>query len=112
MRTVYFRWKNLIFSCLKASIERCRSCKSGSIFFLCQKEKGDAYDCVKRSSFKNLTSGRVIIDSTCSTYEEESWILMHDGREIRYYDEDENDKYVVECEINPYKIYTNNLERV
>lgn len=61
---------------------------------------------------KNLTSGRVIIDSTCSTYEEEPWILMHDGREIRYYDEDENDKYVVECEINPYKIYTNNLERV
>jgi len=60
----------------------------------------------------NRTSGRVIIDSTCSTYEREPWILMHDGRQIRYYDEDENDNYIVECEIKPYRIYTNNLERV
>ena len=60
----------------------------------------------------NLTSGRVIIDSTCSTYEKEPWILMHDGKQIRYYDEDENANYVVECDIQPYKIYTNNLVRV
>lgn len=60
----------------------------------------------------NLTSGRVIIDSTCSTYEKEPWILMHDGNQIRYYDEDENDNYIVECDIQPYKIYTNNLEQV
>uniref|UniRef100_UPI004026453B hypothetical protein n=1 Tax=Lachnospira eligens TaxID=39485 RepID=UPI004026453B len=60
----------------------------------------------------NLTSGRVIIDSTCSTYEKEPWILMHDGKQIRYYDEDDNNNYIVECDIQPYKIYTNNLERV
>lgn len=60
----------------------------------------------------NLTSGRVIIDSTCSTYEKEPWILMHDGNQIRYYDEDENDNYIVECDIQPYRIYTNNLEQV
>ena len=24
----------------------------------------------------------------------------------------ENDNYIVECEIKPYRIYTNNLERV
>lgn len=61
---------------------------------------------------KNLTSGRIIIDSTCSTYEKEPWLLMHDGNEIRYYDEDENENFAVECDIQPYKIYTNNLKRV
>lgn len=61
---------------------------------------------------KNLTSGRIIIDSTCSTYEKEPWLLMHDGHEIRYYDEDSNANFVVECEIQPYKIYTNNLKKV
>ena len=61
---------------------------------------------------KNLTSGRIIIDSTCSTYEKEPWLLMHDGHEIRYYDEDENSNFVVKCDIQPYKIYTNNLKRV
>lgn len=60
----------------------------------------------------NLTSGRVIIDSTCSTHEKEPWLLMHDGHEIRYYDEDENSNFVVECDIQPYTIYTNNLKRV
>lgn len=60
----------------------------------------------------NRTSGRVIIDSTCSTYEKEPWILMHDGHQIRYYDEDENVNYMVDCDIKPYRIYTNNLERV
>mgnify|MGYP000506051539 CR=1 FL=1 len=60
----------------------------------------------------NLASGRVIIDSTCSTYEKEPWILMHDSSQIKYYDEDTNDNYIVECDIQPYRIYMNNLERI
>ncbi|WP_310605151.1 hypothetical protein [Anaerosporobacter sp.] len=61
---------------------------------------------------RNLTSGRIIIDSTCSTYEKEPWLLMHDGHQIKYYDEDENQNYVVECEVQPYTIYMNNLKKV
>ena len=61
---------------------------------------------------KNLTSGRIIIDSTCSTYEKEPWFLMHDEHQIRYYDEDENENFIIECKIKPYTIYTNNLKRV
>ena len=64
-------------------------------------------------NFKNnRTSGRVIIDSTCSNYETQPWLLMHDGKQLSYYNEDENDNYIVECDIKPYRIYTNNLERV
>lgn len=61
---------------------------------------------------KELTSGRIIIDSTCSTFEKEPWLLMHDGSQIKYYDEDENANYEVSCEILPYKLYTNNLEKI
>lgn len=60
----------------------------------------------------NLTSGRVIIDSTCSTYEKEPWLLMHDSNQIIYYDEDEDSIFKVECDIKPYDIYTNNLKRI
>lgn len=61
---------------------------------------------------KNLTSGRVIIDTTCSTYEKQPWLLMHNANEIRYYDEDVDRSYIHKCHIKPYKIYVNNLERI
>lgn len=37
---------------------------------------------------------------------------MHDSSQIKYYDEDTNDNYIVECDIQPYRIYMNNLERI
>lgn len=37
---------------------------------------------------------------------------MHDEHQIRYYDEDENENFIIECKIKPYTIYTNNLKRV
>lgn len=61
---------------------------------------------------KGLTSGRIIIDSTCSTQEKEPWLLIHDSKEIRYYDEDKDENYSLQCEIPPYSIYINNLEKV
>ena len=65
-----------------------------------------------------LTSGRIIIDTTAPTLEEETWLLRHDGEKIEFIDIengdgiDENQYSVIETEINPYNIYINNLKEV
>lgn len=62
-------------------------------------------------NYKNgLTSGKIIIDTTCPTQETEPWLLMHDSERIRYLDENEiKEKH---CKVKPYKIYTNNLVHI
>ncbi|MDR3585284.1 MAG: hypothetical protein P4L59_08175 [Desulfosporosinus sp.] len=70
--------------------------------------------CVDISSieeYKNsLTSGRMIIDTTASTFDLEPWLLIHDNIEILYKD---NGKLMKEdISINPYEIYKNNLREV
>lgn len=67
---------------------------------------------------KNLTSGRVIIDTTAATKEEEPWLLRHDGKRIEFIDIENGDmsgsaKFSsVSCEIEPYNIYVHNLTEV
>lgn len=70
-------------------------------------------------NFKNnLTSGRIIIDTTSPTMEEEIWLLRHDGEKIEFVDFEQgdrikNNKYsLIEVEIKPYNLYLNNLIEV
>lgn len=58
----------------------------------------------------NKTEGRIIIDTTCGTYETDIWILMHDSKEIRYYDMVENRRKETAAIIEPYDCYVNNLK--
>nr|WP_295300472.1 hypothetical protein [uncultured Blautia sp.] len=65
-----------------------------------------------------LTSGRIIIDTTAPTLEEETWLLRHDGEKIEFIDIEngdginKNEYSVIETEIKPYNIYINNLKEV
>lgn len=77
--------------------------------------------CIDLASFSEyksgLTSGRIIIDTTAPTLDEQPWILRHDKNKIEFRDVDK-DMYssdVSHCEvimtsIKPYKIYTHNLK--
>lgn len=79
--------------------------------------------CVDLASFdeykKELTSGRIIIDTTASTFDEQPWILRHDKKGIEYRDIDE-EMYSTdithyrrkEATIEPYKLYQHNLEKI
>lgn len=78
--------------------------------------------CIDLASFdeykKELTSGRIIIDTTAPTLDEQPWILRHDRNKIEYRDVDK-DMYkadITHCEtimtnITPYKLYQHNLEK-
>ena len=77
--------------------------------------------CIDLATFeeykKGLTSGRIIIDTTASTLDDEPWILRHDKNRVDYVDIDAEDGYVVstnyfskELNISPYKLYKNNLK--
>lgn len=69
-------------------------------------------DIASYEEYKNdLTSARIIIDSTAGTYETEPWLLMHDKNELKYLDEKRN-TYLESTKIKPYKLYTNNLIEV
>jgi hypothetical protein len=74
--------------------------------------------CIDLANFneykEGLTSGRIIIDTTAPTLDEEPWILRHDKNRIEYIDIDENILSSKECSsikttIQPYKMYQNNL---
>lgn len=57
-----------------------------------------------------LTSSRILIDTTCCTYEESPYLLIHDSKKIVF-----NDGGVwksINIDINAYNIYTNNLVEV
>ena len=56
------------------------------------------------------TYSKVIIDSTAGTYEEEPWLLMHDEKNIIYYDRDADAWYKLPANIEPYVTYRNNLK--
>lgn len=63
---------------------------------------------------KQLTSGRIIIDTTSATWDSEPWIMRHDGERIEYKDYDANPEYIItlKTEIHPYKMYENNLTHI
>lgn len=80
--------------------------------------------CIDLASFDNfklgLTSGRIIVDTTSATLDENPWILRHDLTQIDYVDiekrclgeykiDSENMYEHVETSIDPYKMYRNNL---
>lgn len=78
--------------------------------------------CIDLANFdeykNNLTSGRIIIDTTASTLDEQPWILRHDKNKIEYRDIDTetyNDDNMVfntiSTHIEPYKLYQHNLEK-
>ncbi len=60
---------------------------------------------------EGLTTGRIIVDSTSATLEEEPWIFRHDSSIIQYKDQDVigKDYYQINTEVKPYDIYINNL---
>ncbi|MCM1244854.1 MAG: hypothetical protein NC293_04320 [Roseburia sp.] len=60
---------------------------------------------------KHLTSGRIIIDTTSATLDEEPWILRHDSEIIQYRDFDHDPDTIFEKKvmIPPYELYQNNL---
>ena len=51
---------------------------------------------------KQLTSAKIIIDSTAGTYEDDPWLLMHDGKKLIFRDEYEIKR--IDMEIDPYTI--------
>lgn len=59
---------------------------------------------------KGLTSGKIIIDTTAGTYEEEPWLLIHDNKKIAYLDEESWKNKSVS--IYAYDMYINNLVEV
>lgn len=70
-------------------------------------------------NFKNgKTSGRIIIDTTAPTLEEDIWLLRHDGNKIEFIDIENGDiirkdSYsVIETNIKPYEMYENNLQKI
>lgn len=74
--------------------------------------------CIDLANFEEykmeLTSGRIIIDTTAPTLDEEPWILRHDKNEIEYIDIDNQVSCSRKCEsikttIIPYKMYQHNL---
>lgn len=71
-------------------------------------------DVSTKEEFKSsLMSGKIIIDITAGTYEQEPWILFHDSNNIKYYDPQSDTIKVIEnCTIKPYSIYRNNLKEV
>lgn len=60
---------------------------------------------------KGLTSGRIIVDTTSATLEQEPWIMRHDMYKVQYKDYDEDPNFVIskEEDLKPYNIYENNL---
>jgi len=84
--------------------------------------------CIDLAGFENykkgLTSGRIIIDTTAATKDENPWILRHDASKIEYVDIEKerlgeyrklssNVKYdYVDCSIEPYAIYKNNMRSI
>lgn len=74
--------------------------------------------CIDLANFeeykKGLTSGRIIVDTTAPTLDEEPWILRHDKYRIEYIDIDKEYSLLGKCEskrtsIKPYKMFRNNL---
>lgn len=67
---------------------------------------------------KGLTSGRMIIDTTSPTLEEDIWLLRHDGEKIEFIDIEEGDRVknneysTIEVQIVPYNLYINNLKEI
>ena len=65
-----------------------------------------------------MTSGRIIVDTTAPTLEEDAWLLRHDGEKIEFIDIEKgdgigkNEYSVIETEIKPYDVYINNLKEV
>ncbi len=82
--------------------------------------------CIDLAGFDNykkgLTSGRIIIDTTAATLDDNPWILRHDANQIEYVDIEKETRGIyltsgilydcVECNIEPYKIYKNNLRDI
>ena len=70
--------------------------------------------CVDISSideYKNsLNSGRIIIDTTACTFENEPWLLIHNNSDITY--KDDGNWMKKSISIDPYKMYENNLREV
>lgn len=74
--------------------------------------------CIDLANFQEyklgLTSGRIIIDTTAPTLDEEPWILRHDKNGIEYIDVDNQlfcskDCHYIKTSIVPYKMYQHNL---
>lgn len=73
--------------------------------------------CIDLSGYDNyknkMISGRIIIDTTAATMENEPWILRHDDSHIQFKDlldtSSPNEYYEVSCNIKPYSLYRNNL---
>lgn len=70
-------------------------------------------------NYKNgLTSGRIIVDTTAATKDEEPWILRHDSKQIDFVEIERGDMSIgfdfssVACDIEPYNIYVHNLKKV
>lgn len=70
-------------------------------------------DFADTESYKNeLTTCRIIIDSTSATLEEEPWIFRHDSNIIQYKDRSDTsqDYHQIEVKVAPYEMYKNNLD--
>lgn len=63
---------------------------------------------------KNLTSSRIIVDTTSATWETEPWILRHDLNKIQYkdYSLDSERIYTKKTKIKAYENYVNNLVKI
>jgi hypothetical protein len=65
-------------------------------------------------SYKNhMTTGRIIVDSTSATLEDDPWIIRHDSNTIQFKDYDKNcEASELEIKIAPYRMYTHNLNMI
>jgi len=56
-----------------------------------------------------LVSKSIIIDSTAGQYDYEPWLLLHDNQKVIFFDIEQNSFSKMNCEIQPYQNYINNL---
>lgn len=64
--------------------------------------------CIKDEYNDQLTSARIIIDSTAGTYENDPWLLMHDKEKIIFKDGQNINR--IDVQIDSYDMYKNNLK--
>ncbi|MHB1316196.1 MAG: hypothetical protein ACYCX2_12095 [Christensenellales bacterium] len=65
--------------------------------------------CTHEEYVDKKTSGRVLIDSTCCSYETSPWLLIHDNQKVVFFKDEM--WYTNNITIEPYNMYRNNLRR-
>lgn len=99
---------------LKENIKNCKNVNLKLKEIICRLEMPKFIFCVDISNVEeyknNLISSKIIIDSTCGTYETYPWLLIQDKKNI--YFKSRGEYFFEDVKVEPYSIYINNLKEV